>query len=81
MRHRFLITCSKMAVEASKTTEGLFGCGNTFHILLINKRPLGSVECPRGDQFFRRKVPYEEGLVGNVVELEQRLGSGMIFPS
>jgi hypothetical protein len=59
-----------MAVEASKTTEGFLSCRNTFHILLINKRPLGSVECPREEQFFRRKVPYKEGLVGNVVEPE-----------
>jgi hypothetical protein len=41
MRHCFLVACLKMAVEASKTTEGLFSCGNTFHILLVNKRQLG----------------------------------------
>jgi hypothetical protein len=83
MRHCFSVPCSKMAVEASKTTEGLFGCGNTFHILLINKRPLGSVNCPRGDQFFRLKAPHEEDLVGNVVEPEQvkdLVGSEIFFP-
>jgi hypothetical protein len=60
-----------MAVEASKTTEGFFSCRNTFHILLINKRPLGISRMSSRGPIFRRKVNYEEGLVGNVVEPEQ----------